>query len=136
VTAAHTPSATTGQETTTATTAPPKIKKAVRRAKPKSTSAAQTTTDAGGDSASSSSNAEVYSSAPPTLKVDLLPEQNLGVLRGGQYPFLYDPVYGLPIVRSVKTYAQVRFFKDFKVFSRFLKVLKFFQEILGLLNPS
>ncbi|GLC59189.1 hypothetical protein PLESTB_001458600, partial [Pleodorina starrii] len=35
-----------------------------------------------------------------------LPEKNFGVLRGGRYPFLYDNVYGLPIVRQVASYGE------------------------------
>jgi hypothetical protein len=36
-----------------------------------------------------------------------LPEKNYGNLRGGKYPFLYDPGYGLPVVREVATYGGV-----------------------------
>ncbi|GFR46161.1 hypothetical protein Agub_g7689 [Astrephomene gubernaculifera] len=36
-----------------------------------------------------------------------LPEKNFGILRGGRYPFLYDNVYGLPIVRQVASYGEV-----------------------------
>ena len=36
-----------------------------------------------------------------------LPELDYGSLRGGQYPFLYDPVYGLPIVRDVVRYGEL-----------------------------
>ncbi|KAI8470484.1 MAG: hypothetical protein J3K34DRAFT_521271, partial [Monoraphidium minutum] len=39
--------------------------------------------------------------------VGLLPEQDYGNLRGGQYPFQYDPVYGLPIVREVVRYGEL-----------------------------
>ena len=39
--------------------------------------------------------------------IPLLPEVNLGTLRGGQYPFIYDPVYGLPIVRAIASYSEV-----------------------------
>lgn len=39
--------------------------------------------------------------------VDPLPHKNFGNLRGGQYPFLYDPVYGLPIVHDVAKYGEV-----------------------------
>ncbi len=41
------------------------------------------------------------------MVVDPLPEKNFGVLRGGRYPFLYDNVYGLPIVRQVASYGEV-----------------------------
>lgn len=41
------------------------------------------------------------------IHIPLLPEVNLGTLRGGRYPFIYDPVYGLPIVRSIASYAEV-----------------------------
>jgi cell division protease FtsH len=41
--------------------------------------------------------------APP-----LLPElDHSGVLRGGRYPFAFDPVYGLPVVRDVLSHAQL-----------------------------
>jgi hypothetical protein len=43
----------------------------------------------------------------PMIHAPLLPEINLGTLRGGRYPFMYDPVYGLPIVRSIASYADV-----------------------------
>jgi hypothetical protein len=39
--------------------------------------------------------------------VDPLPHKSFGNLRGGQYPFLYDPVYGLPIVHDVAKYGEV-----------------------------
>jgi hypothetical protein len=39
--------------------------------------------------------------------VALLPERDYGNLRGGQYPFLYDPVYGLPVVREVVRYGEL-----------------------------
>lgn len=39
--------------------------------------------------------------------VPLLPEKHYGSLRGGRYPFLYDPGYGLPVVREVATYGSV-----------------------------
>lgn len=42
-----------------------------------------------------------------TVAVDLLPEQDYGNLRGGQYPFQYDPVYGLPVVRDVVRYGEL-----------------------------
>jgi hypothetical protein len=46
---------------------------------------------------------------PPlqTADVGLLPERDYGNLRGGQYPFLFDPVYGLPIVREVVRYGEL-----------------------------
>lgn len=40
--------------------------------------------------------------APP-----LLPAKDYGNLMGGQYPFQYDPVYGLPVVREVAKYGEV-----------------------------
>lgn len=43
----------------------------------------------------------------PMVYIPLLPEVNLGTLRGGQYPFIYDPVYGLPIVRAIASYSEV-----------------------------
>jgi len=43
----------------------------------------------------------------PTLVVEPLPEKNLGVLKGGRWPFTYDPVYGLPVVGEVRTYGAV-----------------------------
>lgn len=39
--------------------------------------------------------------------VQPLPHKNFGNLRGGQYPFMYDPVYGLPIVHDVAKYGEV-----------------------------
>ena len=45
--------------------------------------------------------------SPPLIHVTPLPEKNLGTLRGGQYPFAYDPVYGLPIVQDVAKYGSV-----------------------------
>jgi len=39
--------------------------------------------------------------------VGLLPERDYGSLRGGQYPFQYDPVYGLPVVREVVRYGEL-----------------------------
>ncbi|KAF8073094.1 FTSH5 [Scenedesmus sp. PABB004] len=36
-----------------------------------------------------------------------LPHKDHGVLRGGQYPFGYDPVYGLPIVHDVLRYGEL-----------------------------
>jgi hypothetical protein len=39
--------------------------------------------------------------------VSPLPLKRSGGLIGGQYPFLYDPVYGLPIVREVARYGEV-----------------------------
>eukprot|EP00878_Enallax_costatus_P007340 GHUV01007686.1.p1 GENE.GHUV01007686.1~~GHUV01007686.1.p1 ORF type:complete len:475 (+),score=150.20 GHUV01007686.1:517-1941(+) len=36
-----------------------------------------------------------------------LPHKNFGNLRGGQYPFLYDPVYGLPIIHDIAKYGEV-----------------------------
>lgn len=42
-----------------------------------------------------------------TAVVEPLSEKNFGVLRGGRYPFLYDNVYGLPIVRQIATYGEV-----------------------------
>ncbi|KAG2487345.1 hypothetical protein HYH03_014060 [Edaphochlamys debaryana] len=47
---------------------------------------------------------------PPAVTkavVKPLPEKNYGVLRGGRYPFMYDNVYGLPVVRQVATYGEV-----------------------------
>ncbi len=47
---------------------------------------------------------------PPLIAasgVRVLPEQDYGNLRGGQYPFQYDPVYGLPVVREVVRYADL-----------------------------
>ena len=44
----------------------------------------------------------VLYAAPP-----LLPAKDYGNLMGGQYPFQYDPVYGLPIVREVAKYGEV-----------------------------
>ncbi|GIL87770.1 hypothetical protein Vretifemale_15817 [Volvox reticuliferus] len=38
--------------------------------------------------------------------VEPLPEKNFGVLRGGRYPFLYDNLYGLPVVRQVASYGE------------------------------
>ncbi|GLI63674.1 hypothetical protein VaNZ11_006712 [Volvox africanus] len=38
--------------------------------------------------------------------VEPLPEKNFGGLRGGRYPFLYDNVYGLPVVRQVASYGE------------------------------
>jgi hypothetical protein len=43
-----------------------------------------------------------FYAAPP-----LLPAKDYGNLMGGQYPFQYDPVYGLPIVREVAKYGEV-----------------------------
>lgn len=43
----------------------------------------------------------------PLIHVPPLPEKNLGTLRGGQYPFAYDPVYGLPIIQDVVKYSTV-----------------------------
>jgi len=41
--------------------------------------------------------------APP-----LLPElDHAGVLRGGRYPFAFDPVYGLPVVRDVLSHGDL-----------------------------
>jgi hypothetical protein len=37
----------------------------------------------------------------------LLPEKDFGTLRGGRYPFLYDGVFGLPVVREVASYGEV-----------------------------
>ncbi len=45
--------------------------------------------------------------APQTAVVAPLPDKNFGVLRGGRYPFLYDNVYGLPVVREVASYGEV-----------------------------
>lgn len=39
--------------------------------------------------------------------VQPLPHKNYGNLRGGQYPFLYDPVYGLPVIHDVAKYGEV-----------------------------
>jgi hypothetical protein len=39
--------------------------------------------------------------------VDPLPHKNHGNLRGGQFPFLYDPVYGLPVVHDIAKYGEV-----------------------------
>jgi hypothetical protein len=44
---------------------------------------------------------QLYASPP------LLPTKDYGNLMGGQYPFQYDPVYGLPIVRDVAKYGEV-----------------------------
>lgn len=44
---------------------------------------------------------QLYASPP------LLPTKDYGMLMGGQYPFQYDPVYGLPIVRDVAKYGEV-----------------------------
>lgn len=46
-------------------------------------------------------NKQLYAHVRP------LPYKNFGNLRGGQYPFLYDPVYGLPIVHDVAKYGEV-----------------------------
>jgi hypothetical protein len=53
-----------------------------------------------------------FAAEPPHARqqyaaVDPLPHKNFGNLRGGQYPFLYDPVYGLPIVHDVAKYGEV-----------------------------
>ena len=40
--------------------------------------------------------------ARATAVVAPLPEKNYGSLRGGRWPFLYDNVYGLPVVRQVR----------------------------------
>lgn len=40
-------------------------------------------------------------------RVQPLPHKNFGNLRGGQYPFLYDPVYGLPIIHDIAKYGEV-----------------------------
>lgn len=55
-------------------------------------------------------NAGEAAAAPSSQQqalVELLPEKDYGSLRGGQYPFLYDPVYGLPVVREVARYGEV-----------------------------
>lgn len=44
---------------------------------------------------------------PRMEMVDLLPPKDHGNLQGGQYPFTYDPVYGLPIVRDIASYSDV-----------------------------
>jgi hypothetical protein len=41
------------------------------------------------------------------VHVPILPEKNVGTLRGGMYPFVYDPVYGLPLVQEIATYGEV-----------------------------
>jgi hypothetical protein len=43
----------------------------------------------------------------PLVSVPPLPEKNLGTLRGGRWPFTYDPVYGLPVVNDVASYGEV-----------------------------
>ncbi|KAG2425174.1 hypothetical protein HXX76_013928 [Chlamydomonas incerta] len=45
--------------------------------------------------------------ARATAVVAPLPEKNYGSLRGGRWPFLYDNVYGLPVVRQVASYGEV-----------------------------
>jgi len=40
------------------------------------------------------------------VAVEPLPEKNVGTLRGGRYPFAYDPVYGLPVVNDVVKYGE------------------------------
>eukprot|EP00775_Hariotina_reticulata_P010429 gene10429-10587_t len=54
-----------------------------------------------GPPAADDSSLQVYAS------VDPLPHKNHGTLRGGQYPFLYDPVYGLPVVHDIAKYGEV-----------------------------
>ncbi|KAG2434015.1 hypothetical protein HYH02_012475 [Chlamydomonas schloesseri] len=53
--------------------------------------------------------AEVVPALPAraTAVVAPLPEKNFGSLRGGRWPFLYDSVYGLPVVRQVASYGEV-----------------------------
>ncbi len=42
-----------------------------------------------------------------SARVTALPHKDYGTLRGGQYPFAFDPVYGLPVVHDVARYAEV-----------------------------
>lgn len=44
---------------------------------------------------------------PSHLHANPLPEKHFGNLRGGRYPFMYDPGYGLPVVQEVTTYGGV-----------------------------
>lgn len=44
----------------------------------------------------------------PEIYAPLLPEKNVGTLRGGRYPFTYDPVYGLPVVNEVGSEQHAR----------------------------
>lgn len=48
-----------------------------------------------------------HQSSAVQAAVALLPEKNYGSLRGGRYPFLYDPGHGLPVVCEVVSYGAV-----------------------------
>ncbi len=54
-------------------------------------------------------NAQAAEAGPATTYAHVapLPTKNFGSMWGGSYPFMYDPVYGLPIVRDVAKYSEV-----------------------------
>ena len=59
------------------------------------------------DAAAAPADAYTLPPGPREVALDPLPEKNFGNLRGGEYPFTYDPVYGLPIVREVARYGEL-----------------------------
>jgi hypothetical protein len=59
------------------------------------------------DAAAASPDSHIPPAGPRKVAIDPLPEKNFGNLRGGEYPFMYDPVYGLPIVREVARYGEL-----------------------------